>query len=359
MADEPSIEEILASLDKLLADGDIGNDDAAVSDALNEPVDSTADEDESLAIDPLFAEQDEEIPDPSSENLNDLPDAYESEAQEANFEAALNFNSGESDEGQSSGVDDPSPEQTLNAIDKPPSAEPLADDETIVPEVAADSSELSESLPKEEREYGEETEPASEAEAELPASAIDSQTDDDQTDGQAMMGLEGAEDAIHASENSDHEVAEEIHTNTTPLETPEMLTEPMQEAAPIILSADQEVPNDLPKVKADAAHHSGVVVLSEDMLIDDHQSSLPFDRSGSVNTAVNNVVNGTVAEMTKSALAEEEQLTSMPDALIAAISDRVVNQIQAALPSLIEASVQKTMKKASKRAGRKKKPAEK
>ncbi|MDX8407592.1 MAG: hypothetical protein R8L58_04325 [Mariprofundaceae bacterium] len=131
---------------------------------------------------------------------------------------------------------------------------------------------------------------------------------------------------------------------------------------PDLFSSDAAIPNassaeDVAKPQPEAAtvdsETHGVVILTEDMMVDDHQNALPFDQHPEPLPTAQGMDAREPDVEDEKALADQALPDSMPPAWEEAISERVARRIEDVLPALVEASVKKALKKAGKRGKRK------
>jgi len=431
MATEPTIEEILASLDRLLEDSDFaGNDDAGIPAAESkeliepqeedEPLDEVTVEyeitdDEDISLDGLLLDSaEEDVPDAPElsealasdefgDNVDDT-DASASEVTDAEIPIeiseqpaavmhvpedgdAIEFAENEfpQDSYESAAMDDeesdvadPFEEDMAAAVhhytrsaaeaDKPADVEPgeseeeSLPDETDEPAVVQEGDDV-EILPEPEVDsVAPDEHPSADSEQVVEAAAEGADADigdeeDGSSDEDGCVEDEGmyADAGDDASDILDPEESRPVILLTA---ADALDSEEAEQAEPAIHQGQGQQPFALqPQVPKPA----GVLLLTEAMLIEDHQSTLPFDqprpaktdKDDQADTAAISQSEDAFADATPASMDDDVLPVGMPENWQELISDRIAKRIEDMLPALVEASVAKAMKKAKKQAKRK------
>ncbi|HKI62913.1 MAG TPA: hypothetical protein VKA31_11520 [Mariprofundaceae bacterium] len=414
MANEPTIEEILASLDRLLEDSTMaGNDDAGGSpdekgllpewqdgDELPFGEDSgenKAEDDLSLAA--LFADGEDDV-------SMHAPSDSSSATVESDFAASRQDADGPDESGLKSDAEDEAPEfhDDVSPSVAMDAAEEAAESEDIEPletDMAAAVYDFSQAAapdmvqgtenehagtdehavenPADEQDFtaaGHDVDVLSETDADILSAARDESDMADQMDEGSSDTSESEDDAVvggltESNVSAEEEgLAAESGDEATDSPDPE---EAFEESPPVImLTAENAVQGDddvssmpdtgaqlpLAPGAADIPKPSaGVMLLTESMLVEDHQNELPFDR-GSASGEGENVsgMPATGEDGVGETRIDDALPADLPESLQDLISERVARRIEEILPSLVEASVAKAMKKARKQAKRKIRP---
>jgi len=438
MATEPTIEEILASLDRLLEDSDFaGNDDAGIAAAESEELPESQEEDvpldaatveyeiaddEDISLDDLFLDSDEDAPEPlealaSAEAEEDVDDADASASEVTDADIAVEI-SEQSDAAMPAPVDDGAIEFAEDEFPQDPFesavmeseendvADPFEEDmaaavhhyarnaaEADAP-AAAESTDI-----EEEATFPDEVDESAlvqeEADVEmLPEPEVNSVALDEPASGASEQAVEATaewadadigdeqdgssdEDACVEDEEMYADAGDDASDTSDASDVPDV-PEP-EESRPVILltAADaldaEEVEQDEP-APADALplqlpvapqpevpKPAGVMLLTEAMLIEDHQSALPFDhppaskagKNDRADAAAKPAPDAVRANTAPTSMDDDVLPVNMPEAWQELISDRIARRIEDILPALVEASVARAMKKAKKQAKRK------
>ncbi len=169
---------------------------------------------------------------------------------------------------------------------------------------------------------------------------------------------------MQASLIEERQQADEQQTREVPEALDHDHASGLDASPPVIhLSADQEVDaggaDEALAPGCDVAQRAEsdappVVILTESMMVEDHQPPLPFDRpaseagrdgAGETGAQPSAEPNEAEGEDMQPELANPSWPESMPAAWEAAISERVARRIEEVLPDLVEASVRKAMRK--------------
>jgi len=338
MADEPSIDEILASLDSLLKESDSGNDDIA---SHAHDVEAEADE----SVEALEASLSAVFEKPRFRT-----DAEQIELM-ASPEAVTSESDGEAEAGSEAGADEPDAEASVEqAVDAAEAVDDSAEEK--VSEAASDTDAVEEteavgSMPDEpaaaESVPSEEVEEEPEELAEPAGSEADDGPEPEalsEPEAEVVDEPEAPEVDVEMSLPSEGDEAE--------MADPAGDTPAIAQPEPV-----QAAPASRPPVK---------LVLTEAMLVEDHQSELPFaDRVGEgvgesmvdeapepvdearEEAAAEQVLpEAAPVERTDSVITEAEQDSEPSDAWVEMIGRRVVERLEVVLPELIREAIRET-----------------